>query len=228
MQPHFLPFAGYFELLLRTDILVYYDTAQFCRRSWHSRTWIRQGLSAALLTVPVRRIESCARPPLSAMYLDDDQPWRQCVLRRLLSVYGCLPEDLVTLFQEGPERLVDFNMLLVGWLAGRLGITTPTILASALVPPAELPASERLVWICRRLEATRYLATPGARDYMDVCCFEDAGIEVAWLSYEYRHRLNRPNGGTVYPSLLDLLLVDGAIRARSEFELTPNTHLMEG
>jgi len=215
MQPHFLPFAGYFDLMQRADVFVLYDIAQFRRRSWHSRTWIRQGKQAAMLTAPVH-LESGARCPLDAVQLGDDKGWHRYALRRLKHVYGKLPMSLELLFKEGPPNLVDWNEAGINWLAEQVGVKTHMLRSSQLAPPSDIDATAKLVWMCRRVEATRYLATPGSKGYIDETKFESAGITVVWLNYDYRHTLPDESGVKIFPSLLDLLLAEGSKRAELE------------
>ena len=219
IQPHFLPFAGYFDLMRRADWFVYYDTVQFRRRSWHCRTWLRDGTVARWLSAPVRT-RSGSRVPIADVVWADEQPWRGRVLRRLESVYGGrLPAWLVELIGEGPGGLADWNVLANDTLAQVLGIGTRTVRASALAP-VQGDKQARLVALCRHFGATTYVCGPGSRGYVDDALFESAGIHVEWVTYEYNHRLRAPSGEWVFPSLLDVLLTEGVDRARQEVGLT--------
>lgn len=37
MQPTYLPYLGYFQLIAQADVLVFLDDVQFARRSWQQR-----------------------------------------------------------------------------------------------------------------------------------------------------------------------------------------------
>lgn len=54
--------------------------------------------------------------------------------------------------------------------------------------------AQRVVEICRELEATRYLPGCGGRRYMRVEAFERAGIEVVWQEYAVG-TVTYPQGG---------------------------------
>ena len=53
MQPTYLPWLGYFELLENCDIFVYLDDVQYVKKTFHSRNKIKAKAGELLLTVPV-------------------------------------------------------------------------------------------------------------------------------------------------------------------------------
>ena len=55
MQPYFLPYAGYFRLIARSDVFVIYDCVQFPRRGWVHRNKLLDAAGAEQwLTLPLR------------------------------------------------------------------------------------------------------------------------------------------------------------------------------
>ena len=40
MQPTYLPWSGYFNLIYNTDIFIFLDDAQYSKGSWHNRNLI--------------------------------------------------------------------------------------------------------------------------------------------------------------------------------------------
>jgi len=220
IQPHFLPFVGYFDLMQRVDVFVYYDTVQFKNRSWHCRTYIREQGWAAWVTAPVSR-QGGSRRMLSEILWDDSQPWRAKMARRLEACYRAgrgtsLLTDILGLVCTGPKALADWNIAANAILAGALDIGTHTLRASALKPTSG-EKGQRLIQICRQLQATTYVCGPGSRCYVHDSDFEDQGIRVEWLDYGYEHVLTLRDGRSVVPTVLDLILTEGVSAARAEF-----------
>ena len=54
MQPAYLPWCGYFDLLDQADVFILLDTVQFSYQSWQHRNRIRTRDGLSWLTVPVR------------------------------------------------------------------------------------------------------------------------------------------------------------------------------
>jgi hypothetical protein len=222
IQPHFLPFAGYFDLLQRADLLVYYDTVQFRKRSWHCRTWLSEQGIACWFSAPVD-CHGGSRLPLNRVLWADNQSWRTKAARRLRVRYGASKEPrvlemILDLIISGPSHLAEWNMRSCGLLATALGISTPTLRASEL-PAFGEDKQQRLIHICRECSATRYLCGPGSRNYVRDEVFAEYGIQVEWLDYNYSHRLPDRSRQWVYPSLLDLILSRGLASARKELGL---------
>ena len=75
MQPTYLPYLGYFELIAAADVFVFLDDVQLARRSWQSRNRILTASGELMLTVPTKKAPREAR--LDAIEIDDGQPWRE-------------------------------------------------------------------------------------------------------------------------------------------------------
>jgi WbqC-like protein family len=80
-------------------------------------------------------------------------------------------------------RLVDLDLALIRWLADQLAITTPCHRASTLNITGD--RNDRLLNLCRRFGATRYLSGSAPRDSLDVERFADEGIAAEWHDYEH-------------------------------------------
>jgi hypothetical protein len=220
IQPHFLPFVGYFDLMNRADLFVYYDTVQFVRRSWHCRTYITEKGQARWLSAPVRTAEG-SRRPLCAMQWADDQPWRTRMLRRLKQCYtNCteqhLLQEVLQLIQLGPTNLTTWNIQANVLLATLLNIKTKTLRTSTLPPPTG-DKQQRIIQMCRELGATKYLCGPGSRSYVREADFAEFQIEVEWLDYDYEHWAITPDGTKIFPSIIDYVLRRGLTSASSSF-----------
>ena len=55
MQPTFLPWAGYFNLIAEVDTFVFLDDAQLQKNSWHNRNQILLNHKKHWISVPVKR-----------------------------------------------------------------------------------------------------------------------------------------------------------------------------
>lgn len=217
LQPHFLPFIGYFDLMNRADVFVYYDTVQFRRRSWHCRTLIAEQNIAKWLSAPVRTADGSRMPLHEAVWADDTR-WRQKAVRRLrhwyaqTSQYNVL-DTVAELILSGPSKLSDWNVLANDTLATLLGITTTT-LRSSQMPPGSGDKQQRLIHVCKQLGATRYLCGPGSRNYVSESLFARSDIEVEWLNYDYEGRLLTEEGECVHPSIVHPILARGLEHTR--------------
>jgi hypothetical protein len=213
-QPHYLPWLGYFAKWAAADLFVFLDTVQYEKNGWQNRNRIKTREGPRWLTVPVNaRLGTAIRDVM----VDDKQPWRARHAAAIEQAYGgapCWPryrDELRALYARACNRLAPVAVASAEWLAGKLGITTPTRLASELIlpAPAELDATARLVELCRVAGADTYLAGRDGALYMDIARFEAAGIAVE--TQQYAHPVYAQQHGEFVPSLsaLDLLLNHG-------------------
>lgn len=225
IQPHFLPFIGYFDLMKRADVFVYYDTVQFVRRSWHCRTYISEQGEAHWLSAPVRTVDG-SRRPLREMKWADDQPWRSKMQRRLSKLYVNTEEShvlaaIVDLVKNGPETLVDWNIAANKLIAAALDLETSTLKASELGTVAG-DKQFRIIQLCRVLGAATYVCGPASRSYIKERDFLEFGIAVEWVGYDYEIHATTAGGIQIFPSALDVVLRDGVNAAKAEIRSKMN------
>jgi WbqC-like protein len=213
-QPQYLPWLGYFAKWAAADLFVFLDTVQYEKNGWQNRNRIKTREGPRWLTVPVR---AKLGTPIRDVLVDSSQSWRARHLAAIESAYSGAPEwarhrqGLQTFYARPWDRLAPVATASAEWLAGKLGITTPTRLASAIELPAEAQAdaTARLVGLCRAVGADTYLAGRDGALYMDIGQFAAAGIAVETQQYE--HPVYSQEHGEFAPflSTLDLLLNHG-------------------
>ncbi len=212
MQPTYLPWMGYFDLMDQADCFVILDTVQFARQSWQQRNRIKAANGAQWLTVPIVR-EFPQR--IDRVEINNTTAWAMTHWRSIEQNYrraqnwnqyaGALQE----LFAQHWEHLADLNITFIQWLREQFGILTPLVHASELVLNGQ--RESLLLNLCQQLGATVYLSPLGSAIYLqDDSAFAAQGIQVEFQHYEH------PLYQQLYPpfishlSALDLLLNEGA------------------
>ena len=168
-QPHYLPWLGYFAKWAAADLFVFLDTVQYEKNGWQNRNRIKTPDGPRWLTVPVQRPSGHGRS--ATCPIDTTQTWRARHLRAIENAYARRPggRGIATSSSASTrrewERLAPLAVDSAQWLAGALGVTTPTRLASELgvADGPRQDATARLVALCRAVGADTYLAGPGRR-----------------------------------------------------------------
>lgn len=207
MQPYFLPYAGYFRLISGSDTFVVYDCVQFPRRGWVHRNKLRdsQGVEQ-WLTLPLQaapqdvRIDALAFPDGAAEELD-----RRLRPFALQTATGDAASLIATL-RDLQGRPVDHIVHLLAEVCRLLDVPFNPIRSSSLDVPATFRGQDRILEICRRVQATRYINAPGGRDLYDSATFAAAGVKLQFLP---------PFDGAT-GSILQRLLDDPAEKIRAE------------
>jgi len=210
MQPTYLPYLGYFQLMAASDVFVFLDDVQFARRSWQSRNRILTAQGELMLTVPVRKHDRDT--PIHAIRIDDGQTWREKHLAAMRHAYGKRPFfaegfAFITeqLAREPDGALADLTCGMAQAAAQRIGIETRFVRASSLA--AVGARSEHLLAICRAVGATEYVSPTGSADYMEEDgVFAAAGFPVRFKACDLaEYPQGRPTF-TPYMGFVDALM----------------------
>ncbi len=186
-QPDFLPWLGFFDRLLKSDLYIVLDHVQFARRGWTHRDSIKTSNGASWVTLSIQK---AARDiAINEVQLMPDAAWRQNNLNLIRQNYQKAPffadlfPKLEELYTRGDEKMADMNVASLDLLEDLLDIHTPRMISSNMDPQGA--STEMLVDLLKKAGVTRYLSGQGARAYMDEKLFEDAGIEVVWQNFTH-------------------------------------------
>ena len=213
-QPHFVPWLGYLDRMVRADLFVILDHVQFERRNYQNRTHDPpRGRVASWLTVPV--VQLSQKETIIEKQVDNPED--------LGSRAGGAPTHFKTLkyaYRKSPY----FDALRAapaGDLRGALGQARRPEHGDARIPArgarrsprrscssshaaADGQRSELLLNICQEVGAERTFlgGIGGSRDYLNKAAFDEAGMGVVWQ--EFTH--------PVYPQCGDRPFIKGLVR----------------
>jgi hypothetical protein len=215
IQPSYIPWRGYFDIIRRVDTFVFYDDVQYDKRGWRNRNILKSPHGPLWLTIPVKsqRVQ-IDRTPIHAIEVDGTA-WARRHLDTLRHLYSRSPHFqllqpwLERTYSRPPRLLADFTIETTKEICAFLGINTRFLRSSHLNAAAESKTS-RLISVLTNLGATHYLSGPTARSYLDERLFLEAGITLQWMTYDYRpyEQLYPPYDPRV--SILDLLFMTGS------------------
>lgn len=170
MQPTYLPWAGYFNLIRLADAFVFLDDVQFERRSWQSRNRILLNGREQYLTVPV--IKNARDTPLHEIRICHDENWMEKHLRTLNEAYkkaehGKEMLDIIERVFSAKTylRLTELTEQVISAIADALMIETRFVRASSLECGGK--RTDHLIQICRSLACDTYIAPQGSKDYLE-------------------------------------------------------------
>lgn len=194
MQPTYLPWAGYFNLIAQADIFVFLDDVQYEQRSWQSRNRILLEGQPRWITVPVRCLTQSQI--IQTIQVDDEQKWRHKHFQLLKQAYAKHPylkevlDSIQAISDYSISYLADFNIKMICKFSENLGLSPKFERASNLQLGGK--RSEHLFKICEYLGCDEYLSPIGSLQYLA----EDGVFENTAINLEFQHYLP-----TAYPQL---------------------------
>ncbi|MCW7466187.1 WbqC family protein [Leptospira levettii] len=184
MQPTYLPWAGYFNLIYRSDHFVFLDDVKVEKSSWHVRNRVLENGNVVFLTL---NIKGSRLNLINEVIIDENSQWRKKHIIRLRQAYaktqyGNSVIELLSPIYEDKNivSLSQLNQTIIKSIMVRLGIDTKVYLSSELNIDGK--RSERLLAICNHFSETHYLSPEGSRDYIT----EDGVLEENKITVEYQ------------------------------------------
>ena len=215
MQPTYLPWLGYFDLIDCSNIFVFLDDVEFSRQSWQQRNRIKAATGEQWLTVPVirkgrskQKITEVIINASSAFHIKHIKTINQNYSKALY--YNRYIDEFSMILNKQHQYLVELNIDLISWFCLMLGITTKVIRSSRIINVGKAGKVERLVYICKELGADHYLSPAGSKDYIDQNnLFVKSGINVSYQNYSHPTYSQLYGDFIPYMSIIDLLFNEG-------------------
>lgn len=170
MQPTYLPWLGFFDLIRSVDIFVIYDHVQFEKQSWQQRNKIRNKQGEIMLTVSVMHDKGLNRR-VKDVRIDNT---RNILAKHLTSIklaysrsknFDIIYPDLEFIFQKKNEFLIDLNVDLIKTGMKHLHINKNILFSSEM--SIEGSKVEALIDVCKKTGANQYLSPVGSKVYID-------------------------------------------------------------
>ncbi len=212
LQSNYLPWKGYFDLIRKADLLVFYDDTQYTKNDWRNRNLIKTPRGVEWITVPcgpqIHRLIKDVRPVNSR--------WQRSHWDALLQNYKTAP--FFNLFRSFFEdfylaktwnNLSELNQHLVKTIASEfLGIKTPVVNSNDFLRSGRKEAG--LIYLLKMVGATTYLSGPTGKTFLDPAPFKEAGIKLSWMDYSHYPAYSQSYPPFVHEvSVVDLLYHTG-------------------
>jgi hypothetical protein len=184
MQPYFLPYIGYFQLIGAVDRFVIYDNIKYTKKGWINRNrFLRDGRDE-IFSLPLKKDSDALDVRERRLAADFD---RDKLLNKLADAYRRAPQFdavfplLQRIFGCGEDNLFGFIKASLVDICTWLNIRTPMIVSSTLDIDNNLRGQDRVLAICRDLGADTYINAIGGRALYSKEAFAAQGINLYFL-----------------------------------------------
>lgn len=219
MQPYFLPYLGYFQLIAAVDCFVVYDTIQYTKKGWINRNQMLRGGAAVVFTLPLQKASDFL-DVRDRQLADSFEPASFCA--QIAGAYRKAPEFARTfpvveaMLHYQAANLFDFIHHALRLCCDHLGIATPIRISSAVEGGAPvLSGVDRVIDICRRTSASGYVNPPGGRALYSRDHFRAHGLELWFLQPSLPAYAQFGAGFVPTLSILDVMMFNAPETIRS-------------
>lgn len=209
MQPYFLPYIGYWQLIKAVDRFVVYDNIQYTKKGWFNRNRFLVNGADAYFTVPLKK---------DSDFLNVDHRWiapdfdKKKMIAQFRNAYAKAPQqkivlpliEEIVLFESENLFAYIFNSILR--ICGYLEIKTSLVVSSTIPINHELKAESKVLAICKAQGATTYINSIGGKELYSKATFDENGVALKFIrTNDIRYpQLNETF--VPYLSILDVLM----------------------
>lgn len=186
MQPYFLPYLGYFQLMASVDRFIVYDDVSFIKGGWINRNNIKVQGQAKLITIPLQNGNSGV-PICDVLIAGKREFWTKKMLRTVAESYSKAPQfDIIfPMFEAWMtaefEGISELNVRILGDICEYIGLKTEIVPTSMIYANSNLSSVARVLDICQQEDATLYINAIGGRELYSQDAFKEKGVELSFL-----------------------------------------------
>ena len=186
MQPYLFPYIGYFQLIQAADKFVVYDNIQFTKKGWINRNRILVHGKDEFITLPLKK-DSDFLNVNERTVADIFKTDRIKLLRKINEAYKKAPEFkpvfslIESVINSNEENLFYFIFQSIQAVCKYLDIATEFVISSALTIDHQLKAQDKVIAICKTLNASQYINPIGGLDLYSKETFKQNNIEMNFI-----------------------------------------------
>lgn len=186
MQPYFFPYIGYWQLINAVDTFVIFDDVNYIKRGWITRNNILVNKQAKQINLQLSKVSQ--NKLINEMELfDDNQSNNDKLLKTIEASYKKAPffnevfpliERILKYEEKNVAKLLAYSIKEV---CDYLRIETFLLLSSELQKNDLLRGQDKIIDICKRLNAEHYVNAIGGRALYSSNQFVSNGIHLRFL-----------------------------------------------
>ena len=218
MQPTYLPWLGYFDLIANSRDFIFLDNVKFNKSSYHHQNKILGANDIISLSVPTRAHKGRMSTLINEVEIDSSKKWRKKHLASIEQSYGKAPyydeiyPHIQSIISNDIKSLSELNINLIKLFSSMLSLDTTFHIASHMRNKTQ-DKVQRLVDFCQAQECNSYYSPAGSLDYLDTeenkALFSSAGIAIYFQQFEIIPYPQRKQEFEPYMSIIDAMMYCG-------------------
>ena len=215
MQPYFLPYIGYFQLMASVDKFVLYDNIEYTKKGWINRNRILVNNTDSYVSLPLKNDsdylhvnERCFPDTFNKDCLKIKRKIQEAYIKApfFKEVYPLI-EDILNF---GSNNLFEYIYNSIKKIHVFLDIKTELIISSNLnIDTTKYRGQDKVIAICESLSAGVYINTIGGIEIYQDRPFSNKGIRLLFIKsndIEYKQFNDK---FIPWLSIIDILMFNG-------------------
>ncbi|MDM1346169.1 WbqC family protein [Myroides marinus] len=212
MQPYFLPYIGYFQLIKAVDKFVFYDDVNYIKQGWINRNNILLQGKASLFTIPLEKASSFTKinnVKLHPILFDN---WKVKFLRSIEQNYRKAPyfsdvyQLICSILEVNSDRIGVLAKDSVITVSKYLQLETEFVYSSDFYMNNELSGKFRVISICAKENALVYINPIGGQELYNKEDFLSQGLDLYFIQSKKQIYQQFKEEFVPWLSIIDILM----------------------
>ena len=221
MQPYFLPYIGYFQLIAAVDLFIVYDNIKYTKKGWINRNRMLLNGQDAVFSLPLKKdsdLLDVVRRELAADFNRDK------LLNQFKGAYRRAPYFAQTFpLIEQVVHYEDINLFRylhhsIVKTCGHLGISTEIRISSEIAIANDLKSQEKVLALCEAVGASTYVNAIGGMELYSKETFRERGIELKFVQSRPFEYAQFGEAFVPWLSIIDVLMFNSVETSRGWLE----------
>lgn len=187
MQPYFMPYIGYFQLIKIVDKFIFYDNVTFIKQGWINRNRILINNQAKMFSIPLSNASSHVLIKDVLISEIAYQKWRKSFLNSIVfsykkaKNYSKINALIEKILEKKPETISELAIKSVVEVAQYLDLKTEFEICSDVYSNTYLSGQNRVLDICINEKAITYINPVGGMELYSKSVFQEKNIELFFI-----------------------------------------------
>ena len=209
MQPYFLPYIGYFQLIAAVDKFVVYDNIKYTKKGWINRNRILQNGKDVVFTLPLKAGSDALNIVDRELSADFS---RGKLLNQITGAYRRAPyfRQTIGMVEEvvmyGNANLFEFLKHSIVLTCRHLNLGTEIQCSSTIPIDHGLKSQEKVLAICEAVGATTYINTIGGTGLYSREVFQSRNMQLKFIEAQPLNYAQFEHDFVPWLSIVDVMM----------------------
>ena len=215
MQPYFLPYIGYWQLIDAVDTFVIFDDVNYFKKGFINRNSIL--LNGEPFSFTLELVKASQNKLINEIEVGNN---KEKILKNITSAYMKAPyyNDVYPLIEKivlnDEKNLAVYIGDSLQDVAAYLEINTRFIYSSLVSQTPGLKAQDKIIDICQNLNQKRYINAIGGQDLYSKQRFREKRIKLSFLETERFSYIQNGEQFVPYLSIIDVLMFNSNLQIK--------------
>lgn len=207
MQPYLFPYIGYWQLINAVDTFVIFDDVNFIKKGYINRNSIMVGGKSQQFTLEL--VGASQNKLINEIEVGNNSKKLLKTIEisyKKAQYFEAVFPIIVDILNQEEKNLSKFIGYSLEKLSDYLEIDTKFIYSSDIKKDNTLKAQDKILDICKKLDATNYINAIGGQELYNKEKFQEHNIQLNFLKTELKEYKQFKNEFISYLSIVDVLM----------------------